>query len=100
MSMTNCWEYLKCGRGPEGEKVDDLGVCPAATEARVDGVNRGKKGGRACWMIDGTFCNDKVQGSYTAKFKDCISCDFYKMVMEEEGPNIASSFKILSLLKS
>lgn len=34
MSRTNCWEYFKCGREPGGSKVDELGVCPAATEER------------------------------------------------------------------
>ena len=31
----NCWEYLKCGRGPKGSKAKRLGVCPAAREKRL-----------------------------------------------------------------
>lgn len=100
MDKLNCWEYKKCGRELGGEKVEELGACPATTESRINGVNGGKNGGRACWMIDGTLCNDKVQGTYTTKFQDCILCDFYKIVMEEEGPYITNSFKILSLLKT
>lgn len=100
MSVTNCWEFMKCGREPEGEKADELGICPAATEVRLEGINKGKNGGRACWLIEGTTCDDKLQGAFMAKFKDCIFCDFYKMVMEEEGSSVANSFKVLSLLKS
>ena len=42
----NCWEFMKCGRQPGGEKVDELGVCPASIEPRTDGTNSGKMGGR------------------------------------------------------
>ena len=28
----NCWEYMKCGREPEGEKVAELGICRAAAD--------------------------------------------------------------------
>lgn len=41
----NCWELRKCGREPGGANVSEFGLCPAATEARVDGMNRGAKGG-------------------------------------------------------
>jgi hypothetical protein len=44
----NCWEFLKCGREPGGEKADRLGICPAAADASFDGINSGKCGGRIC----------------------------------------------------
>jgi hypothetical protein len=28
----NCWEYMKCGREPGGEKVAELGICRAAAD--------------------------------------------------------------------
>ncbi len=80
MSRTNCWEYFKCGREPGGSKVDELGVCPAATEERLDGVNRGKNAGRCCWAVAGTFCKGEVQGTFAKKFEDCLKCPFYREV--------------------
>ena len=44
----NCWEFLKCGREPGGEKADRLGICPAAADVSFDGINSGKCGGRIC----------------------------------------------------
>lgn len=30
---------MQCGREPDGQKVEELGVCPAAVEASFDGIN-------------------------------------------------------------
>lgn len=95
MDKINCWEYKKCGREPGGENVDKLGVCIAAKEHAVNGIHGGKNGGRACWAIAGTLCEDEVQGTFARKFQDCIRCDFFKKVMEEEG-NAAISGVIIS----
>jgi tRNA A-37 threonylcarbamoyl transferase component Bud32 len=81
----NCWEYMKCGRQPEGDKVAELGICCAATDTSYDGINSGKCGGRICWAIAGTFCGGRSQGSFADKRGTCLNCDFYKMVQEEEG---------------
>jgi signal transduction histidine kinase len=89
MAGENCWEFQKCGREPGGAKVSELGVCPAAAETRVDGVNGGKNGGRTCWVIAGTLCKGKTQGTYAAKIKTCHDCRFHKMVLadpEAENP--------------
>ena len=43
--MKNCWEFKNCGRQPGGSNVNDLGLCPAATDTSSDGLNRGKNGG-------------------------------------------------------
>lgn len=85
MDPKNCWEVKKCGRRPGGENVDELGVCPAATDASKEGVNRGTCAGRYCWRIAGTLCEKKVQGSYAKKLESCINCDFFKQVQEECG---------------
>lgn len=80
----NCWEYKQCGREPEGKLVPEYGVCPAAVETKLDGVNGGKNAGRSCWAIAGTLCDGKVQGTYAMKEHSCPDCDFYKLVAEEE----------------
>ncbi len=82
----NCWEAKKCGREPGGKKVSEFGICPAALDKPSDGLNRGKNGGRICWAISGTFCGDKVQGSFAQKEFSCMRCEFYKRVRLEVGP--------------
>jgi hypothetical protein len=94
----NCWEFKKCGREPGGAKVAEFGVCAAATEARVNGMNSGKNGGRACWAVTGTLCGGKVQGTFATKLSNCLACEFYKVVGEEEGPEHESSKSILAKL--
>ena len=76
----NCWEYMKCGR----DGSNNLGICPAVTEAKAHAVNRGKNGGRVCWAVSGTYCLGKVQGTYAQKVMICSDCDFRKKVQEEE----------------
>lgn len=98
MSKLNCWEYKKCGREPGGAKAAELGVCPSATEARVDGVNCGKNGGRTCWMVAGTLCGGEVQGTYANKFMNCMKCDFYHSVICEEERAFQSGKAVLDKL--
>jgi hypothetical protein len=94
----NCWEFKKCGREPGGAKESQLGVCPAATADRVDGVNSGKNGGRACWAVSGTLCGGKVQGTFATKVANCLECDFYQTVGKEEGANHESAKEIIAKL--
>jgi hypothetical protein len=98
MAKQNCWEYKKCGREPGGVKVTELGVCPASTEVKAHGSNQGKNGGRACWAIAGTLCGGKVQGAFATKLTNCMQCQFYQLVGQEEGPNHESSRDILKKL--
>jgi len=98
MSATNCWEHKKCGRQPGGPKVAELGVCGAATVAAVNGLNGGKNGGRACWVIAGTLCGGKVQGSFATKLANCSTCDFYRAVKAEEGSAYVNSVSLLKVL--
>jgi protein phosphatase len=81
----NCWEYMKCGRHPGGDKVDKLGLCPAAIDPIYDGFNQGDSAGRACWIVSGTFCDGKIQGSFVDKQDSCKNCAFYKKIHAEEG---------------
>jgi len=65
----NCWEFKKCGREKGGSKVAEMGVCPANPAH-----------GRDCWMVAGTFCGGKVQGTFAQKKGTCMTCDWYKDV--------------------
>jgi len=98
MAKQNCWEFKKCGRQPGGEKTDELGVCPASIEERVNGANSGKNGGRACWPLVGTLCGGKVQGTFAQKISNCMKCEFYQQVGQEEGANHMSAKSILEMM--
>jgi hypothetical protein len=95
----NCWEFKKCGREAGGAHVRDLGVCPAATEARLDGVHGGRNAGRACWVVAGTLCKGETQGTFAVKFGACESCDFYLSVREEEFPQFQFSSILLNKIR-
>lgn len=86
MAKTNCWEFKKCGRETNGAKSKEMGVCPATMESSCTGINGGKNAGRICWAIAGTFCGGKVQGDFAQKSVSCMSCDFFKSVKQDEGP--------------
>ena len=94
----NCWEYKKCGREPGGAKVLELGVCPVPVNQKMDNIHGGNKAGRTCWMVAGSFCNGEIQGSFVAKMKNCMSCDFYQKVKEEEGKELVSTAALLTKL--
>lgn len=100
MKKQNCWEFKKCGREPNGARVSELGVCPAAMEARLDGVHGGLNSGRTCWVVAGTFCKGEVQGTFAQKFKNCSQCDFYKLLRTEEGFGFTNSAVLLDRLRN
>ena len=83
----NCWEVKLCGRQPSGEKVGELGICPATTDKSCDGINEGRNGGRICWAISGTFCGGKIQGTYAQKQSSCLACDFMQSVKKDGYSN-------------
>jgi hypothetical protein len=94
----NCWEVKQCGREPGG-KSKDLGVCPASVEKRLDGMHGGINAGRACWMVAGTLCFGKVQGTFAGKYDTCKRCDFFNLVKQEEGAEYLTSLFLLCKLK-
>lgn len=94
----NCWEHMKCGREVGGSKSSELGVCPAYSEKRLNGIHGGQNGGRACWAIAGTFCGGKVQGTFAEKEGTCLTCDFYKMVKDEEYGEFHMSMNLVKML--
>ena len=95
----NCWEYKKCGRQPQGPHVKDMGLCPASTLEALDGTHDGVNGGRACWIVAGTFCSGEVQGAFAQKFKNCESCDFYRLVRSEERMGFTLSAVLLAKVR-
>ena len=81
----NCWEYMKCGREPEGKNACKLGICPAAAGTTFNDFNQGINAGRLCWLVAGTFCGGTAQGTFAEKYLSCKQCDFYQKVHAEEG---------------
>ncbi len=94
MPVPNCWEFMRCGREPGGDKVEDLGVCPAATAKQLDGINNGRHGGRACWGVPNTHCQE-----IRSKVLGCVDCTFFKLVQEQEGVDFVVLQEILQALK-
>ena len=90
---------MKCGREPGGAKVADLGVCPAATDERLDGVHGGTNAGRACWVVAGTMCDGEVSGTFAKKIGDCMRCEFHKKVSDEEFPHLLPTTELLGRLE-
>ena len=76
----NCWEYMKCGREPSGEKVSELGICRAAADEFFHGMNGGKNGGRVCFSVAGTFSKNVAQCSCLDKIASCKDCSFFKIL--------------------
>jgi eukaryotic-like serine/threonine-protein kinase len=98
--MINCWEYKKCGREPGGANSKELGICPAAVEVKVDGINRGKNGGRCCWAVAGTLCGGKIQGTFSNKAMSCLRCNFYKLTWkEEQEKDYKSPAEVIKILR-
>ncbi len=93
----NCWEYNECNRENGGRNAR---ACPAARDSRFDGVHGGTCAGRACWVIEGTLCNDAVQGDFIEKYKECGTCSFYKYVKEAEGNNLIPTVLLLKKMEA
>lgn len=85
----NCWEFKKCGREFGGDKVKELGICPAATFTKANGFCGGDNGGRACAYVTGTFCSGTIQGTHKDKEKMCGECEFYLLLKKEEGTEMS-----------
>lgn len=94
----NCWDYMKCGRERGGEKEQELGTCPAATEQRLNGIHGGRNGGRSCWVVPGTGCDVKAEGISDRQVTICTHCTFYRMVKREEENSFVFSGLLLKEL--
>ena len=96
----NCWEVKQCGREPGGAQEKELGVCPAASDSRLDGTNHGLNAGRICWLMSATLCGAEVQGNFISKLGNCTKCEFFKKVFKEEGANFNYGMRLLRKLKN
>ncbi|MBU0673942.1 MAG: hypothetical protein KJ950_04795 [Proteobacteria bacterium] len=63
-----CWEIKNC---PSGRR--DL--CPAYPEQ-----------GNTCWIVTGTQCGGREQGSYHEKIANCRKCNVYQMAHGNGAP--------------
>ena len=97
MKKLNCWEVKKCGCS-DNEKAAN-GICPTMLEAKLHGVHGGSRAGRACWVVAGTFCGGAEQGTFAKKYHNCLKCDFYNRVRQEEGPDFEDAISTLARLK-
>ena len=98
MLKKNCWEFKKCGRESQGSNTVELGVCPVSTEKRLDEVHGGKNAGRACWVVANSICDCEIQGSFNQKYGNCMRCDFFLLVRQEEGVNFMPAMVLLNIL--
>jgi len=87
MQRLNCWEFDRHGKETCCMKRAEPGTCPAATESRINGVNNGINGGRACWAINILLNSKRTEGALSSKLESCFSCGFYALVQMEEGRN-------------
>ncbi len=99
MIKLNCWESKRCGREPGGKEAAVAGVCPACTDTKLHGIHSGINAGRTCWVIAGTMCNGRVQGTFAQKYNDCRICDFYHEVKLEEGDDFVITVELIRMLE-
>ncbi len=78
----NCWEYHNCGREQGGLMVPMLGLCPAASSMKHDGLNGGVAAGRSCWLVPNAGCRATAQPD--GSVRSCHECSFYRRVVTEE----------------
>ena len=99
MAKENCWEHMRCGCEPGGAKAKERGLCPAATERKLNGVHGGINAGRSCWIVARTLRDGQDQGDFTQKVRICAKCDFYRSVRKEEGLNLRLAGELMKKLK-
>ena len=80
----NCWEFKKCGRESQGPNAEELGVCQAYLENKLDGVHGGMNAGRSCWVVAGTMCGGNLQGTYAQKEKTVCVVIFTTLYMKKK----------------
>lgn len=74
MTLLRCWEIRKCGREKGGTNEASLGPCPAYPDR-----------GHSCWMVTGTFCGGKIQGTFAQSELNCLQCEVYQLYNPRSG---------------
>ena len=90
ISKLNCWQFMGCRKQIKKDPSScstNTCPCPASIERSFDGVHGGKNAGRICWLVLQTQCYGSVQKTYEQKYQICPGCDFYRLVIDEEGTN-------------
>ncbi len=80
MALPNCWQIMECGREADGAQVATHGECHAFTQQM----------GHSCWIVAGTLCCDKVQGTFAQKEPSCVLCQVYQRYGRAMGDDAAS----------
>lgn len=86
MTKLNCWEYHNCKVGMNSSLSEDE-LCEVARAKECNEINNGINGGRICWSVSGTLCNNKHKGHFTHEIDSCMQCNFFKVVQSEEKKN-------------
>lgn len=74
MTLLRCWEIRKCGREKGGINEALLGPCRAYPDR-----------GHSCWMVTGTLCGGKIQGTFAQKDLNCLRCEVYQLYNLRSG---------------
>jgi hypothetical protein len=85
MSSVNCWDYQRCGFGPQDCKGKKVKVCPAASHQHADGFLGGENGGRACYFIAETICCGNGPITPEQKKERCSNCSFFHELSNKHG---------------
>jgi hypothetical protein len=56
------------------------------TDQSLNGAHGGTNAGRACWVVAGTLCGGKIQGTFANKLHNCWRCEFMSTVKKDEEP--------------
>lgn len=94
----NCWEFYGCKTHRRKNLLSRSTHCPAYIESRLHGIHGGRNGGRACWITATTFCRLNMKKTHGAAVMNCQACDFYRLVMSEEGVHYIIPLEILKVL--
>ncbi|MCI5141605.1 MAG: hypothetical protein D3909_07730 [Candidatus Electrothrix sp. ATG1] len=83
-SNVNCWEFKKCGRETGGRNLSVFGICSVPVEFGFDGVNDGKNGGRSCWIIRESACEQVMRQCCVQEIRECRQCEFFTSVLKSK----------------
>jgi len=73
--LETCWVLMECGREEGGRNEGLLGECVASKEGL----------GHSCWIIAGTLCRGRVQGTFAEKKGICIHCQVFRLYHRSLG---------------